>query len=256
VLTAVTLLIMGILATLLPRGSSPAAAAAGEAQETLESSSPPPSETPAQSETPVETFNPSARSITIESADDDPINYRDLGEVRGIIRSDNPTCVNGQVVRIAQRPAESSDFTEIGTDVSGSTGRYEFVFTALENADYIASVDQSASCAAAEAGPVEILVRVQVFLGASDLRVSSGERVTFRGIVRPCGDHATTRLELRSRRRGGDVPKSTSRKLDKRCEATFTRAVRETTMFTAVWPQQDNDHAGGKSERIVVKVIV
>jgi len=268
VLTAVTLLIMGILVTLVPAGSSPTAAAA--AQETFESSSPPPSETfapsespapgesPAPSESPVETFNPSARTITIKSGNDEPIDYRDLGVVRGIIRSDNPTCVSGQVVRIAQRPAESSDFTQIGTDVSRSSGRYAFVFDALENADYIASVDQSASCAAAEAGPVDVKVRVLVFLGVSDVRVTSGETVTFRGRVRPCGDHANTKLALlRSRKEDeDDSVNSTSRELDRSCRATFTREVRTTTIFRALWREQDNDHAAGSSDRIVVKVIV
>jgi hypothetical protein len=103
-----------------------------------------------------------------------------------------------------------------------------------------------------------VKVRVQVFLGVSDTRVTSGERVTFRARVLPCGDHAKTKIELLRSRKDDedDTPNRTARNLDRECRAVFMKPVFVTTVFRALWREQDNDHAAGSSDRIVVKVIV
>jgi hypothetical protein len=177
--------------------------------------------------------------------------------VRGFVISDNPSCVGGQEVEIAQRPFDRADFTFFGTTTSRSNGRYAFVFDGKENADYIASVAPTASCGPAESDVAEVKVRVLVFLSVSDTRVSGGERVTFRTRIRPCGDHSKTRIQLRFSEKGDPDDKfKDSEALDKDCRAVFKERVFVTTTYRAFWPEQDNDHASGTSDFVVVKAIV
>jgi hypothetical protein len=257
---AVALLLVGLVVALVPAGPPAGARAAGDRavqpQETFASGSPSSSDMGSPSQ-PVETFSPSERTITIESGDSEPIDFGALGLVRGFVISDNPSCVGGQEVEIAQRPAESTDFTRLGTTTSRSNGRYSFVVDPRENADYIASVAPTASCGGAESDAVEIQVRVLVFLGVSDTRVTGGEKITLRVRIRPCGDHSKTRIQLRfSEKDDPDDVSKRSEVLDKSCRAVFKQRVFVTTTFRAFWPAQDNDHASGTSDPIVVKAIV
>jgi hypothetical protein len=211
-----------------------------------ESPTPPPSSSTSTSS------GPSPRGLILESNG----NRTRAGArviLSGEIISNDRSCEAFQLVVIRQRVAGSeteTDFAELETD---ENGLYSMTFRARETAEYRAVAPAGDGCAEGTSSIEPIEVRVNVRISTPDRTPDRGSKI--RITVRVVPEHPDTRVVL-ERRKGKGFVEVASRRLDADSRAVFriTASWRGKRAFRATWPEQDDDHAAGRSRVLEIRV--
>lgn len=172
----------------------------------------------------------------------------------GSVSSDNEACtdlVNVQVLRDVLGGEE--DFELFAQETTDANGAYTVSDKADRSANYIAQVEETATCDDATSAPQPVLVRTKVSLILSKTKVREGGRVRFTIKTAPCPATARDRVLL-FRAVDGEFGKAASKRSSQSCAAKIVRRINETSVFQARWPKQRPDLLAGRSRSKVVKV--
>ncbi|HYO61294.1 MAG TPA: hypothetical protein VEU29_05295 [Actinomycetota bacterium] len=172
----------------------------------------------------------------------------------GSVSSDNEACtdlVNVQVLRDVLGGEE--DFELFAQETTDANGAYTVSDKADRSANYIAQVNETATCDDATSAPQPVLVRTKVSLILSKTKVREGGRVRFTIKTAPCPATARDRVLL-FRAVDGEFGKAAGKRTNGRCAAKIVRRINETSVFQARWPKQTPELLAGRSRSKVVKV--
>lgn len=191
------------------------------------------------------------RSISLETSAA-RVKFGSQFTLTGRITSASPACVAGQPVQIQKSTfgtVQSGGFDSLITD---SNGVFSATYTGERNANYVARVDATPTCSAAESTTVPVLVKGVVNMTLSKRLVRPGTTVRFTVSVAPCVSPRGSVALLQSGR--GSFKNVGSKALSPACTATFARRIRQRSAFQAVWTSQVTDVQSAKSGIKTVRI--
>lgn len=165
-----------------------------------------------------------------------------------------PDCSDTVPVRLERDAVgEPEEFVEVASTTT-SLSRFNFTRTADSSSNYRVVAEGVPECPSEVLSDVRtILVGKKVVLNPSSTRVAKGRRVTFKVVVKPCGDHAGQPVLLLKKRAGRFV-KIADKASDASCSASFKQRIRRRSTYKARSPKTDGDHEAGKSAAKSVSV--
>lgn len=244
-----------------PSGTSPSTSPSRSPSASASSPSVSPSQTPSGTPTTTgtgpgggtTTVQQAEREVTLE-ASRSRVTFSKTFALSGSVTSDNPACVSGASVRILRDViGGAEEFELFAQEQADGDGTFSLNVQADMSANYVAQVEETDTCGEASSSPQPVLVRVKVTLTVSDGKVRPGQRVRLGIRTAPCPETARDKVLLFRAIEGqfGKVGKKTS---SGACRATFTRRVRNTTVFQGRWPKQAPEYVAGKSRSKAVRV--
>ncbi|MDQ4065368.1 MAG: hypothetical protein M3161_04915 [Actinomycetota bacterium] len=191
------------------------------------------------------------RSISLDASKNTRFPGRAV-TLTGQITSDNPQCVNNEVVEIERRIHGTNSFRPFRTTATDDDGNYSVRMKVRRGADYQAIAPAQGPCDEATSAPETVRVRVRVTIGASDTRVGRGQQVKIIGRVNPGHDRDRVILQ---RKKGNRWVRVDADRLNNKSRYRFSLEAdwRNRRAFRVIWPPQDDDHVRGTSRRIVIR---
>lgn len=194
------------------------------------------------SPSPSGTPGPVSRQITLGSSNNRPTWSKTFALSGTVSAATGSTCGEVASVSILRQVTGSDDsYRPVVTVVTNADGSFNVNRVADRSATYLATVEATAVCGAAESPPTQVLVAKKVTLKIQ------GSGLVAR--VSPCGAHAGDRVRLERRVDGNFTPVATKRSNDD-CVAKFTAGTAGT--YRAVALKQDADHLGGASNKVTI----
>lgn len=212
------------------------------------SPTPTPTSTGTPTPTPTETEpQKSERQVSIDSKD--AAKSGTQVTFTGFVSSGEPTCAGDQFVRIQRRQAGEETFSEFTSTQTDANGNYAVLGQVDHNAEYVAVLGETETCAEATSTPTTTLAKAAVSGSARPARPKRGKRFKITGTVAPDKSGTNVLLQRRKNRRFRTIK---SKALGPDSDYSFNvRARFKKRVFRVLWKSQDElNEQGGRRIRV------